>query len=136
MKCPSCGSDQVVLAYRPEKFEVPYGPSVEAALRVDLCLRCDFKGDIDGVNDARITQAIADSTKASIPVMIAILEGNGYTLVYCERALRIPFGSFKEVARRPWVDGPGGSGDASHDRNLPLAPPSGGRQLQGVTWLT
>lgn len=102
MKCPSCGSDQVDLAYKPEKFEVPYGPSVEAALRVDECLTCDFKGDIDGVNDARITQAIADSTKASIPAMIAILEGNGYALVYCERALRIPFGSFKK-----WREDPG-----------------------------
>jgi hypothetical protein len=102
MKCPSCGSDQVDPTYKAEEFRVPYGPSVEATLRVDKCLTCESVGDFENLNDARILQAIADSTRASIPVMVDILKGNGYTLVYCERALRIPFGSFKK-----WLEEPG-----------------------------
>lgn len=101
MKCPSCGSDEVSEDYREHEARVPYGPTIKAACILNKCSKCDFTGDIDQVNDARIERATVESTQASIPVMVDILKGNGYTLVYCERALRLPFGTFKK-----WVTDP------------------------------
>lgn len=106
MKCPSCGSDEVSEDYLPHDLRVPYGPTVQAACLLNKCLKCDFSGDINQVNDARINRALADSTHASIPVMVDILKGNGYTLVYCERALRLPFGTFEKWVKNPAVMDP------------------------------
>jgi hypothetical protein len=99
--CPCCGFDQVEEGSFDREFSVPYGPPIKATLSKDRCPNCTEEGDFSNQNDPRIERAMAESTQKSIPVMINTLIEWGGTVVYMERALRLPFGTFQK-----WLDAP------------------------------
>ena len=107
MTCPVCGFDQVDEGYRSQTFSVPYGPSIETTLSNNRCSNCTEEWDSNDMNTPRIERALAESTQKSIPVMVDALIGYGYTLVYCERALRLPFGTFQKWLDKPDLVDPG-----------------------------
>lgn len=88
--CPACGSTDVEVTEHAQQHGVPFGPSVAATQVKNVCRSCGEAGDFEGVNDDRITLARTESTKESIPKMLAMLAGVGLSMAYIERALELP----------------------------------------------
>lgn len=107
MTCPVCGFDQVTDLPLIRDFSVPYGPTVEVTLNNNRCPNCLEEGDFEGRNDPLIERALAESTQKSIQVMVDMIVGYGYTIISCERALRLPFGTIQKWLDKPDLVDPG-----------------------------
>lgn len=101
MTCPVCGFDQLTDELHDRVVQVPFGPQIPVTLHYGRCSNCAETGDFDQQNGPLVEAAMAESTQKSIPPMVETIKGYGYTVVYCERALRLPFGTFQK-----WLDNP------------------------------
>ncbi len=90
LKCPACGSGDLLSQDIAESFSAPLGPPVLCRLQKVTCKTCDESGDFFDVNDERISAALDESTQRSIEEILRYLSEAGLSNAYVERVFGIP----------------------------------------------
>ena len=90
LKCPACGSADILVEKVEESLPVPYGPSATYTSTQYTCNTCGESGDFTGENTAIINEALKRSISVSASSMLENLSKIGITAAYFERAMRLP----------------------------------------------
>lgn len=89
--CPFCDSDNVDKITVTERFPVPFDNDAQIEHALFRCNDCEEEGDFDNSYDREVTKAINKANLASAPVLMEALTKSGKTMVYLEKALKLPY---------------------------------------------
>ncbi|ABQ27514.1 hypothetical protein [Geotalea uraniireducens] len=89
--CPFCDSDNTEKISVTEHFPIPFDNDVQFVHEQFRCNDCEEEGDFDNSYDRDLTKAITKANLASAPALMDSLVKSGKTMVYVEKALRLPY---------------------------------------------